>query len=227
MNLEIFQLDNSLPFNDTSVIIVEVENIKFYRSLIESFHCISEFETPAIEMRLYENNEEVNIANETVIITDILHFDFKQRVFITKIYKQLEKQYHNNKEIDLIADQLVELRQLIGIQLNDYDLPLQLNEEVKLSSLYKLFNVTIEVETESILDRLLLLIDLVAQLKIARIIILNNVRCYFVEQELLEVYKYALYKNIKLLLIEPIFKKGKLQYERKLQIDNDYIEFWQ
>lgn len=206
MNLEIFQLDNSLPFNDTSVIIVEVENIKFYRSLIESFHCISEFETPAIEMRLYENNEEVNIANETVIITDILHFDFKQRVFITKIYKQLEKQYHNNKEIDLIADQLVELRQLIGIQLNDYDLPLQLNEEVKLSSLYKLFNVTIEVETESIL---------------------NNVRCYFVEQELLEVYKYALYKNIKLLLIEPTFKKGKLQYERKLQIDNDYIEFWQ
>ncbi|WP_081314986.1 type II-A CRISPR-associated protein Csn2 [Brochothrix thermosphacta] len=122
---------------------------------------------------------------------------------------------------------LLELRQLIGIQLNDYDLPLQLNEEVKLSSLYKLFNVTIEVETESILDRLLLLIDLVAQLKIARIIILNNVRCYFVEQELLEVYKYALYKNIKLLLIEPIFKKGKLQYERKLQIDNDYIEFWQ
>lgn len=206
MNLEIFQLDNSLPFNDTSVIIVEVENIKFYRSLIESFHCISEFETPAIEMRLYENNEEVNIANETVIITDILHFDFKQRVFITKIYKQLEKQYHNNKEIDLIADQLIELRQLIGIQLNDYDLPLQLNEEVKLSSLYKLFNVTIEVETESIL---------------------NNVRCYFVEQELLEVYKYALYKNIKLLLIEPTFKKGKLQYERKLQIDNDYIEFWQ
>lgn len=47
---------------------------------------------------------------------------------------------------------------------------------------------------------------------------------YLTYKELLELYKYSLYNNVKLLLIEKDFKP-KIEYEHIMFIDEDFKDY--
>ena len=51
-----------------------------------------------------------------------------------------------------------------------------------------------------------------------------NLKIYLNDNELLELYKYSLYNNVNLLLIEKDFKE-KLNYENVLIIDEDFNDY--
>ena len=76
----------------------------------------------------------------------------------------------------------------------------------------------------NIFEKVELLIDILANLKIAKVLIIPNLKSYFSEKELLELYKYSLYNEISLISIERR-KYRKLKYEQILYIDNEYDDF--
>ena len=64
-----------------------------------------------------------------------------------------------------------------------------------------------------------------ATLKIAKILIIPNLKQYLSEEEIVEFYKYSMYNNIKLLIIERINNK-KLKYENILRIDDEFDDIF-
>lgn len=226
MNLEIHPLDHSIPFDDESVIILAIDNQRLYRELIESFVQTLRGETAPIIMQLYEAGECLVLEKELLLITDVFSFDFKQRTLVTKIYKQLEKRYHVSKEADIIDQKIVELRSLIVDQLQGSLIELTVDDATSLANIYKMFNLRIDIEETTMLQRLLAVIDVIAELALVRVLVLNNIRSYFNENELIELYKYALYQKVNLLLIEPHHQAKAIRYEKTLHIDEDYVEFW-
>ncbi|EUJ41132.1 type II-A CRISPR-associated protein Csn2 [Brochothrix campestris] len=216
MNLEIFQLEHSLAFDDESVVILAIENQRFYREIIESFVQTLNDEPAPIEIQLYEAGERLVLAKELLLITDVFGFDFKQRTLVTKIYKQLEKRYHISKETDVIDQKIVELRSLITDQLTECAIELTVDDATSLATIFKMFNLRIDIEETTMFQRLLAIIDVIAELVLVRVLVLNNIRCYFNANELVEIYKYALYHQVKLLVIEPQYHQKALMYEKNV-----------
>ena len=81
-----------------------------------------------------------------------------------------------------------------------------------------------EQSYQSILEKLELFIDILSTLNISRFLIIPNLKDYLIEEEIIYLYKYSLYNNINLIIIQND-EKEKLEYERKLIIDENFIDF--
>ena len=77
---------------------------------------------------------------------------------------------------------------------------------------------------EKIIDTIFSLIDVVEYLSIAKLLIFVNIKLYLGNDEIQEVYKYAMYKKVNILLIETGEEKEPLENEKILYIDSDYDE---
>ena len=103
------------------------------------------------------------------------------------------------------------------------DLPLTVVDK-DINNIVKLIKLSINYKND-LLDNLLLLIDLEKILKISNILIFVNLKQYLEQEELIELYKYAIYNQIKIILIDSQAYGTKLLYEKKLIIDKDLVEF--
>ena len=84
----------------------------------------------------------------------------------------------------------------------------------------------IKLETKNeILDNLLLLIDLEKVLNKRNILFFINLKQYLTSQELLELYKYSIYQQVPIILIDSQSYGTSLKYEKKLIIDSELDEF--
>lgn len=88
----------------------------------------------------------------------------------------------------------------------------------------KLLGIKISNNKEKIIDTIFSLIDVVEYLSIAKLLIFVNIKLYLGNDEIQEVYKYAMYKKVNILLIETGEEKEPLENEKILYIDSDYDE---
>lgn len=79
--------------------------------------------------------------------------------------------------------------------------------------------------SSNLLDNLLSLIDLEKIAKANKFLIFVNLKLYLTEKELEELYKYAIYNEVKLMLIDSKNYGCKTIFENKLIIDNNLVEF--
>mgnify|MGYP002577491177 CR=1 FL=1 len=133
------------------------------------------------------------------------------------------QQYAKNNKIKLIN----EYRKITNIYkkaLNEIDLPLCINPDVDIENVTKLLKIKLETKNE-ILDNLLLLIDLEKVLNKRNILFFINLKQYLTSQELLELYKYSIYQQVPIILIDSQSYGTSLKYEKKLIVDSELDEF--
>ena len=81
-----------------------------------------------------------------------------------------------------------------------------------------------EQELYKIIDTVFSLIDVVEYLLVAKLLIFVNLKLYLSDDELNEIYKYAMYKKVNILLIETGEEKEPIKNEKILFVDSDYDE---
>lgn len=116
------------------------------------------------------------------------------------------------------------IKKIISNVLNDYDFKLNLNDDFDIENLLKIFKVSVE-KRNNILDNLLLLIDIQNKFKLYDLMILVNLKQYLSKEELNEFFKYSLYNDINLLLIDSQSYGTTLNNEKKIIIDSNLDEF--
>ena len=79
---------------------------------------------------------------------------------------------------------------------------------------------------EKIIEKLFKIVELVQCLDLVKLTIIVNVKQYLDSDELVEFYKYCVYNNVKLLLLERGSEVSLLERERILFVDEDYDEFF-
>ena len=128
-----------------------------------------------------------------------------------------------NDKINLLKSYNKLIETFIKI-LNKSDLPLQILEDITVDNIIKNLKLTINSKN-SLLDNLMLLIELEKTLKTNNLLIFVNLKQYLTNQELIELYKYSIYNKIKILIIDSQSYGGTLDYENKLIIDSNLDEF--
>ncbi len=221
MKIKIDFLENELMISEDTILSIEIENKKYFYRIVKNLYNIVN-EGFAEEIHFSENNKELNFTN-ILVINDYFNIDLSSKKNITELYKKIISSMDegNNQEIRGLYDKMYKT---ILKLLSNIDLPLVVSKSYDMESLLKLMKVSIQPKDE-LIDALFLLIDIEKTLNLNRKIFLINLKQYLSKEELNEFYKYAIYNNISIILIDNQSYGPTLDHEKKLIIDDNLEEF--
>lgn len=224
MKIRLNNFQNDIYLFDGTVTIIEIHNAKYFSKLIQNINDkINGYESDEIIL-LSENDELLKFEKETMLIIDFYNIDFNSKKILAKIYSNISENIKNKQssEFEILLNNL---RHYIDMELIDFPFDFELKETISIEDILKVFSLKIEnLSYQTNLERIELLIDIISTLKLAKILILPNLKLYFDEKELIEIYKYSMYNEIKLVLLERVCE-SKLKYEQILCIDENFDDY--
>lgn len=166
----------------------------------------------------------MKMSKEMYMIFDLFNIDYNNKKVVTKLYEIIAENVKNSEEYAL-EDLSLKMRNYLIQEINELPFEFIMKDEIHTIDLLKIFNLKVDdANYTTIMERLELVINLITTLKLATVLILPNLKMYLKKKDLLELYKYSLYNNVKLLLIERGISQNKLKYEEVYQIDNQFEE---
>lgn len=224
MKLKINGFENEIQFDEEYINVLTVNNSKCFSHIIGILNDkINGIESNEIFL-LDEKNQELKMDKKAYIVLDIFNIDYNSRKVLNKIYDIIAENIENNQDYE-VDKMVMELRNYIIQEINELPFEFVMKSELEIPEILKLYNLKIDDENyTSILEKVEILIDIISTLKVADILIIPNLKLFLSNEELVELYKYSLYNNVKLLLIERDNEKH-LKYEKNIIIDENFCDF--
>ena len=224
MKLKINGFDNEIVFNEENINVLLIEDVKCFSHIIEVLNDkINGIELNEIFL-LDEKNEELRMDKRMYLLLDIFNIDYNSKKVLNAIYKLISDNIEKNQDYE-IEERTLELRNYIIQEINELPFEFVMKNEIQITEILKLYNLKIDSENYiSVLERIELLIDIISTMKIADILIIPNLKLFLDDKDLVELYKYSLYNNVKLLLIERN-NEEQLKYEKNIIIDENFYDF--
>ena len=222
MNLNVKYFDNKIVFNKEFINVLEIENKKYFYRFIKDLYSISSSDITE-DIHFFENEKEINMSNKLRIYVDFFDFQFDSKKYVNDISKYVSTNISEDDKNSLVTLYNKMVKQYSKI-LNDVEVPLQIESEFSVDNLHKLMRLSINAK-EDLLDNMLLLIDLEKTLKLNNLLVFVNLKQYLSNDELSELYKYAIYNEVSIFLVDSQSYGVCLKYEKKYIIDENLDEF--
>lgn len=226
MIMKIFSLENDIMFKEEYINVLQIQDKKLFTNVINSLNDnINNIEDTKERIIILDNDIEIKIEKEVLMIIDVFNIDFNQKKIQSALYNKIEKIY--KQEFERMSEFQIIFQKL---QLNVLDVfnefPFEFNykESIGIQEYLKLLGLKISNNKGKIIDTVFSLIDVVEYLSAAKLLVFVNLKLYPSDDELNEIYKYAMYKKVNILLIETGEEKEPLENEKILYIDSDYDE---
>lgn len=225
MKLRINGFENEIIFGDKNINVLEIKDAKCFTHIIDILNQeINGIENNEIFL-LDENEDELKIEKEMYLVFDLFNIDYNNKKILNKIYELINRSIKNTQELD-IYEMVFKLRNYLIQEINELPFEFVMKSDISIPEVLKLFDLRIDKSNyTNILERIEILIDLLSVLSISQILVVPNLKMYLSDEELVELYKYSLYNNVKLLVIERECT-SKLKYECIFSVDemfNDEI----
>lgn len=224
--MSIIGFENKIKFEDGKINVLEIYDKKLFTNFIEYLNeqCNEKVEEDN-KIVLMKDSKRQKIGKSIFLLTDLFNIDFNSKKILNKIYNIIEQNI-KNKQDDEINKMVILLRNYLIEEINEIPFEFYMNSEIEIQDLLKIFNVKIDTSCYiSIIEKIEFIVDIISNLKIAEILVIPNLKAYLTEKELLEIYKYSIYNNIKLLIVESICEDKLLKYEQKNILDENFDEF--
>lgn len=223
MKINIDYIDNSIILENGKIMALEIENKHLLFRLIKNFTDIGSGDFIDEIKAFDDDNKEININNKILVLSDFFNFNLDTKKYLNQINKIIIdniKDSGDNTLLSLYQKLLYKYNKVI----KETELPIVINNEINVESLVKMIKLKLNL-SNNLLDNLLSLIDLEKIAKANKFLIFVNLKLYLTEKELEELYKYAIYNGVKLILIDSKSYGCKTIFENKLIIDNNLVEF--
>ena len=226
MIMSIIGFENKIKFEDGKINVLEIYNKKLFTNFIEYLNeqCNEKAEEDN-KIILVKDSKRQKIGKSIFLLTDLFNIELNSKKILNKIYDVIEQNI-KNKQDDEINKMVISLRNYLIEEINEIPFEFNMNSEIEIQDLLKIFNVKIDTSCYiSMIEKIEFIIDIISNLKIAEVLVIPNLKINLNEKELLEIYKYSIYNNVKLLVVESICEDKLLKYERKNIIDENFDEF--
>lgn len=227
MELSIYGLENNIVFDETHVNILEVKSKKFFSKLLLIINNKYNGIKDGNEIVLKENNIEIDISKNVFIIFDIFNIEYNSKKILNKLYTIIAQNVKCSQSFEL-EEIILKFRNFLIKEINELPFEFCMKSDINIEDVLKLFSLKIDESCYlSIIEKIEFLIDMIKNLEIAKILIIPNLKIYLTGEELVEIYKYAKYNEVHLLIIENNINKDLLEYEKKNIIDEEFDDFVQ
>ena len=221
MKIKIKGFENELKLNaDDKCYSIQIENKKLYQSILSE--CINEDDEK--QLILIDNKENCcEIEKHILFISDPYNEEVNNKKILTKIYEMISKSINENIELTTKIDiNLYKIREIIINEANELPIEFEALDDIKTTDILTLFKLKIDTKSYiTIVDRINLMIEIMSIIKSDLILCFFNLKSILEKQQIIEIEKYALYHNIKLLLIEPNLYDN-IENEITLQINKNF-----
>lgn len=181
---------------------------------------------PKEKIYFYKDQKEVELYNKICCFIDIFNIDFTARKITNQLYSKIEDLVNRDSQLkNIFISSVQDLIKMLKPIINEFDIPLCNTEAFLISDFLKFIKLGIDNQNQTILESLLLLIDIESIFNFNEFIVFIDIKKYLTKKELMEIYKYSKYKSVDILLVESLSAGITLEYERKLIIDNGFDEF--
>lgn len=150
---------------------------------------------------LFEGQVQLSFEKDTNLITDPFSLDFNSKRILNKLYGELLEeansyieerscfQIHSNNFFDRLIS-------AVPYEMITYDVG------PELSRLFKAYNVRLEPQCTSILERIIEYAKIMARLIRIKLLIIANISCYLEPQEIEAFVEMCTYLKLRLLFVE-------------------------
>ncbi|NMA49156.1 MAG: type II-A CRISPR-associated protein Csn2 [Tissierellia bacterium] len=175
---------------------------------------------------LSEENEIIRITDNVICIINPFAINFNDRKVLSKLYALLKNEVQNS-EFWLLSNQVFsEMVQFIEQIVETVDYPITYFDEMDISALFKFMDIKIEVPEGDLVGQIIDYIKLMSQLLGYQVFVFVNLGSYLDFFELVELYKFAIYQKIHLLMIESYTNISRSSYEKIYIVDKDGCELY-
>ena len=224
MIMLIIGFDKKIEFDENTVNILEIYNQSLFTEVINNLNNQCNGEEKNNTIVLMQDNERVDIKKNIYVLTDVFNIDFNSKKILNKIYGTLIQNI-KNKQDDELENIALKLRNYFINEINELPFEFNMNSEVEITDLIKAFDVKIDSSCYiTVLEKIEFIINLLAEFDLAKVLVIPNLKTFLQEEDLLELYKYSIYNNIKLLILENKHCENAFKYERKNIIDENFTE---
>lgn len=202
MKIKIKGFENELPLNlDNKCFSIQIENKKLYQSILSE--CINETEEKQLIL-IDDKNNCCEIEKNILFISDPYNEEINNKKILTKIYEMISKSINENIELTTEMDKnLYKIREIIINEANEFPIEFEALDDIKISDILSLFRLKIDTKSYiTIIDRINLIIEIMSIINYNLIICFFNLKSVLEKEQIIEIEKYALYHDIKLLLID-------------------------
>lgn len=173
-----------------------------------------------------DEDEAMNAATAFLPIVNPFSLPWKHKKLFGNLYAKAVGLAHEDDELrEQIESMGLELKEVVsrlGFQMNgDYAFEL----EWDLSTFLKAFGFNIEVsDTASLLDSLICFMEYAVDVGFNDVLLFVNLHTFLTKDELESLYKHVFFLGIKVLMLERGASRAVCWRERKLLIDQGFLE---
>lgn len=223
MKLCIKYLDNNLVLNTSEVCALEIENKRYFYRVVNNLYTASNGEITDDIVLLDNEEKEINVSNKLKVFLNFFDFRLNTKKYINDISKYITNNITDESK-DLLIKQYNKIINIYKKALNDIDLSLIIDSEINIENITKLMKISINISND-LLSNLFILIDLEKLFYTKNILVFINLKQYLTTEEIEELYKYSIYNEVPILLIDSQSYGTTLNLEKKLIIDENLDEF--
>ncbi len=222
MNINVSYFDNRIIIDDDFINVIEIENKKyFYRFVSDLNRIFHEGYSDCINF--FSKDNELNMNNKIKLFVDFFNLGLESKKYDKDINRVINESI-TNEDKDNIISKYKKLIKTYYKALNNVDLPLMIENDCIIEDITKFMKISINGNND-LMGNLLLLIDLERVLNTKNILIFINLKQYLTKDELIELYKYSIYNQIKVILIDSQSYGCSIDYEKKFIIDENLEEY--
>lgn len=201
-----------------------IENPKVFSAVVQEL--MQQIEGGEGRFVLSDNNEIIEISENVFYIIDPFSLDINQKKVLTKIYSLLKDEIISTelflKTNQLFSEMKLYMEEIIEI----VDYPLTYLDEIDINMFFKFMNVRVESLDGDILEQLIDYIKIMQQVLGYSVVVLINIKAYLETSEIVQLYKFASYQKISLIMIESNEDGDGIADERVYIIDKDCCEIY-
>lgn len=222
MNLSVDYFDNQIIFASGYINAIEIENKRYFYRFVNDLYSVYT-DGYNDNLKFINDNKEINMNGKTKVFINYFDFQFDSKKYTNEISKFVSN-YISEEDTKNLINLYSKMTKIYKKALNDIDLPLYVENDISIDNINKLMKLGISPK-EELLDNLMLLIDLEHTLKTNNLLIFVNLKQYLTKDEVVELYKYAIYNEIMIMLVDSISYGVTLKNEKKYIIDENLDEF--
>lgn len=226
MIMRINNFENDIALSEEYIRVLEIEDKALFANIIESIYSLCNGEESNEYILILKEDENIDFIKDVYLVLDILNIDFNDKNIVSKLYKNIKTS----------IDQDLEIKEKLEAQFRDtfnyldtilVDLPFEFNykTELKIEDLIKFYGIKLYSTEKTFIEKVLYLIDLISLLNLCEVLVFCNMKSFFTENQMEEIYKHILHNKLKIILIEGNIVDELLKYERKIRIDSYFEDY--
>ncbi len=221
MNLVTKYLENSLEIKSKTINTLVIEDTHYFSLFLKGVIEATEIESD--EFELIEDYKTVDMTKYVEVIFDIFNLEANSANILKKMYSELEEDLNTQE----VYTKKVELESIIANITDEliYRSRFSLKAgEINYLNLFKAIEIEFDYEKNSVLERLIEYIKVTSELLKTKVYIIVNLDSFLSEEELVELEKFLLYNDIKVLALQNAIRREVKPSENLRIVDKDLCE---